>query len=837
MTTKRTMTTKRDKFLEQIVAQAHNSDLEVDVVSEGPITSEIAIIGEGPGESEVRQGRPWIGGAGALLWDSVRKFGLHRANVYATNVVKRQISLSRRGNERHAVDRDELNRWISIAIWELSKLPNCRIIFALGNFALEALLGHQDVTKWRGSVLDLKLPNGKVGKIVCSINPAYAKREPKMEPMFLMDCHKLSMVYKGTFKEHKVEATINPTAPQAMKFLSDLRKAKKPIAYDIEFLNLETACHGLSNNPHSAMCINLRDLSTNRYTLTEEADILLSLQDLFNRCESHWPTRTRSALRIIAQNGQFDAYWTRLHDYLRVPIWFDTLLAHHTLYPQLPHGLDFLVSQYTTHPYYKDEREKWREGGDIDKYWEYNCKDAALTVAVSLRLQRELEEQNLADFYFKHVMRAQPHLCEATAHGLAVDLPMKKKVTEEVSEDVGKLRAEFHRHVQELTDDAEYYPNPDSWQQLQVLFFDKLGLRGRGRSTDKANRVKMIENASTASQAKEMLTTLGRYKEESKFLSTYAESDVSDDGRMRCEYRQFGVSRAPGRLSSGQLLSGEGINLQNQPKRARAMYVADPGCVFIDFDLAQAEARVVAWRADIPKWKEQFEQARVDGKYDCHRALAADMFRMEYKLVPAMDFDPHTNKHTIRYVAKRCRHGLNYRMERWKLAEVTGLPYHEAGRVFALYHGATPELRRWWGQEEREFRRTKVLYNALGRRLKVIQRIDDDVLSSIIACYPQSTIGDKVTQVWYQAEEDDAWPDLMHARVALNVHDNLVGITTPKYAKGCLRILKRYAESKIMVQDAWKRGIEPLIIPAECKISVADKKGVHRWSNLKDVEL
>ena len=64
-----------------------------------------------------------------------------------------------------------------------------------------------------------------------------------------------------------------------------------------------------------------------------------------------------------------------------------------------------------------------------------------------------------------------------------------------------------------------------------------------------------------------------------------------------------GLARAPGRLSSAALIYGEGGNMQNQPVRARSMYVADPGCVLLYFDSSQAEARVVAYRANIPKWK------------------------------------------------------------------------------------------------------------------------------------------------------------------------------------------------------------------------------------------
>src|SRR3954469_11128692 len=384
---------------------------------------------------------------------------------------------------------------------------------------------------------------------------------------------------------------------------------------------------------------------------------------------------------------------------------------------------------------------------------------------------------------------------------------------------------------------------------MRDLYFNKLGLKGRGTSTDEANRVNILKNPETPPLAKEMIGLVNRYAEEAKFLGTYADSTVGPDGRFRCEYKQNGVQRAPGRLSSASLLDGQGGNMQNQPVRAREMYICDPEMVFGYFDLSQAEARVVAWRAGIAKWQEQFERARLDGKYDCHRALASEMFKVPYEEVPHYDHDD-KGKPSIRYVAKRCRHGLNYRMERYKLSEVTGLPYNEANRNFIIYHATTPELQRWWDEEERSFRKTKTVYNALGRRFRVIQRIDDDVLSSIVAFYPQSTIGDKITQVWYQSESDDDWPD--DARIAIDVHDNLVCIASPETIKTALKIMVKYAETPISVKNVFTNKTEKLIIPAEAKISypvslqlndkgkwdyVEDPKGQHRWSHLKKVKL
>jgi hypothetical protein len=201
-------------------------------------------------------------------------------------------------------------------------------------------------------------------------------------------------------------------------------------------------------------------------------------------------------------------------------------------------------------------------------------------------------------------------------------------------------------------------------------------------------------------------------------------------------------------------------------------------------------------------------------------------------------------------------------MEKWKLAEVTGLPFYEAARAFAIYHRVTPELVPWWDQAEKDFRQRREVFNALGRRFKVIQRIDEEVLASIVAFYPQSTLGDKVVQVWYQSEEDPEWPE--QARICLNIHDALIVQAPPQYIGKALQIMKTYAEQPIMIQDAWHNKAEPLIIPAETKISYpvvyeerkdTDKKsktfgkkvtkfwpaeegqGQHRWSHLKPVDI
>lgn len=822
--------TERERIEREFRVFASDLYLHVDVLGEGPTNAEVLIIGEGPGQQEVKTGSPFTGGAGRMLWDTLRSINLSRANCYVTNVVKRQVSLSRKGNEKHVVHRDELDKWIGLLHWEIEQLPNVKTILVLGNYALEAIQGHQGITNWRGSVIDGYITKDRPVKIVITINPAYAIRELKQEPMFKMDVMKLGKVLRGEFNAYRFEPIINPSYAQVRRFIRDVKRARKPTAFDIEVINMETACYGLANDAHTGMCINLRDHVSNRFTVQQEADILLDLQDLFKEFKLN-------SIPLIAQNGMFDAYWVWYKDYLKFHCTHDTLLAHHTLYPQWPHNLGFLTSQYTNLPFYKDEGKRWKEGGDIDDFWRYNVKDCCVLIPIHKRQQRDLQSEGLAEFFHNHVMRLQPYCIAATVHGVAVDMEAKQAAIEGSARDLAQHEEEVYRFIREASGDEEFKINLQSWQQMQHLMFKVLGLEGRGTSTDKSNRERIRKNPRTPAIAKELLVAYDRYQEESKYHNSFATARVSDDDRFRFELKQYGVVKAPGRLSSKQLLTGEGGNIQNQPPRARHMYVADPDCCFIYFDLAQAEARVVAYRANIEKWKEQFERARLDGSYDCHRALASEMFHIPYDEVPKKDTYQDEEGHlhyTQRYVAKRCRHGLNYRMEVDKLAEVTGLAYHDARVAYQLYHRLTPELKRWWKQAERDFRESKIMYNALGRRLKVIQRLDEKVLESIIAFYPQSTIGDKVTQVWYQSMEDRRWP--RSARIAINVHDSLIGIAKPSEAKRALSIMKKYAETPLMIQDAWKNKPEPLIIPAETKMSVLSE-GKHRWSHMVDVEV
>ena len=60
------------------------------VPGEGPGDANFAIVGEAPGSHEDRIGKPFVGPTGDLLEEMLSEVGVHRSEVYLTNVVKYQ---------------------------------------------------------------------------------------------------------------------------------------------------------------------------------------------------------------------------------------------------------------------------------------------------------------------------------------------------------------------------------------------------------------------------------------------------------------------------------------------------------------------------------------------------------------------------------------------------------------------------------------------------------------------------------------------------------------------------------------------------------------------------
>lgn len=69
------------------------------VMGEGPANAELMIVGEQPGDTEEREGHPFVGPAGRLLDSHLEQAGIDRRKAYVTNAVK-HFKFAPRGKRR-----------------------------------------------------------------------------------------------------------------------------------------------------------------------------------------------------------------------------------------------------------------------------------------------------------------------------------------------------------------------------------------------------------------------------------------------------------------------------------------------------------------------------------------------------------------------------------------------------------------------------------------------------------------------------------------------------------------------------------------------------------------
>uniref|UniRef100_A0A7V4KCT9 Type-4 uracil-DNA glycosylase n=2 Tax=Fervidobacterium pennivorans TaxID=93466 RepID=A0A7V4KCT9_FERPE len=141
------------------------------VPGEGNLHSPIIFVGEGPGEEEDKQGRPFVGKAGQLLTKILESVNIKREDVYITNVVK-----CRPPNNRVPTPL-EIQSCSPFLIAQIEVI-NPRMIVPLGSTAASFFLGKDEpITKIRGKEFIWK------GGIIIfpMFHPSYLLRNPSKE--------------------------------------------------------------------------------------------------------------------------------------------------------------------------------------------------------------------------------------------------------------------------------------------------------------------------------------------------------------------------------------------------------------------------------------------------------------------------------------------------------------------------------------------------------------------------------------------------------------------------------------------------------------------------------
>ncbi|MFZ5912441.1 MAG: uracil-DNA glycosylase family protein [Chloroflexota bacterium] len=145
------------------------------VPGEGPASSEIMLIGEGPGFYENEQGRPFVGAAGQFLEQLLEQAGLKRSDVWIGNVVKC----------RPPGNRDPLPEELAACDVYLERqiaVIDPKIIITLGRFSMNKFLPDAKISAVHGQMR-------RVGNrfVIPMYHPAAALHQPKWRPQIMAD--------------------------------------------------------------------------------------------------------------------------------------------------------------------------------------------------------------------------------------------------------------------------------------------------------------------------------------------------------------------------------------------------------------------------------------------------------------------------------------------------------------------------------------------------------------------------------------------------------------------------------------------------------------------------
>lgn len=757
----------------------------------GSPSARIGIIGEAPGRQEEMAGVPFIGPSGILLTNALAKAGISKDECYISNVIKHRpedINSLLVGSRRGVVTTPEYDAYENSLREEL-EATDCEVFVAAGNIALYALTRKWNIEDQRGSLLPCTLIPGR--RVLPIIHPAATMHGIYVHRHLIeYDIRKLPLILSNPeLWDDTTQYILSPSMQDVLDYLTRC-KAAKLVAFDIEVSYGEVSCISFSCDTESAISIPFVESGTAEYfTPPQEATIWQQVAGILEN----------PAIQKVAHNAVFDA--TFLHDRYGIATRniHDTMIACGILYPDFKKGLGFVTSIATRFAYYKDEgKEQIMKGGGSGKtFWLYNAKDSIVLMHALPNLLRDLERAGNLGVYEAQRLLIEP-LVFMARKGIRIDLAGQKKASTEAKIRLLELEEEAIRL-------AGRPINLSSPKQLIGYFYEGMNADGfKAKAYTKMGKDTTDEKAITRliSHAKpsisRMATIISEHRKLKKADGTYYEMQFDSDGRLRCSPNPVGTRF--GRISTSQTIFGTGGNMQNLPKKFRRFCLPDPGYIFINVDLAQAENRITAYVA-----QEESMIAAFESGADLHRVTAAGIFGIspeevtdEGEPTPELYIPAPLagGKHSQRYYGKRANHALNYGMREGRAALEWEIPLEDARFIVERYHSTYPAIRRWHRRIEAEMGKNRTLTNLYGRRYRFMDAWDNSLLLEANSFIPQSTNADHLNRnglvpLYYSSE-------FREAEVLMQVHDSLLFQVPPEI--GWRRIAEMVINLKLSLE-------------------------------------
>jgi DNA polymerase len=151
------------------------------VPGEGDPDTEVIFVGEGPGQNEDRQGRPFVGAAGSLLEELLGMIGWRRDEVFITNVVKC------RPPQNRDPEPDEIAACQPFLKRQLEVLDPALLV-TLGRFSLQTFMPGERISRVHGTERAIDPASGARAAVGYAMyHPAAALRQGALKETMQRD--------------------------------------------------------------------------------------------------------------------------------------------------------------------------------------------------------------------------------------------------------------------------------------------------------------------------------------------------------------------------------------------------------------------------------------------------------------------------------------------------------------------------------------------------------------------------------------------------------------------------------------------------------------------------
>lgn len=386
---------------------------------------------------------------------------------------------------------------------------------------------------------------------------------------------------------------------------------------------------------------------------------------------------------LIAHNGKYDQGVIRRQYGIKLPIWFDTMLARHVMHPtsQGRLGLKDLASTVLGISDYEADIKQYTSSGENADYSKipkdrlaiYNGMDVYATFHLA-RQFLPLVQDNPAIW---HAMSWSDALGDVENNQVKIDLDYL-----DVLEPV--IKAEMEEA------EALIPCNPRSPKQLLSLFHER-GVFPKEKGKDSTSKAALEEIADTG-PVDDFLPALMKYRKVSKQYSTYIKSYrlKHKDGFLRPTFNVHGTGSS--RLSSSM------PNAQNVPrdKKLRRIFIPrEAGRVWIECDYAQAELRAQAILANDPAMIAAFQPDSADFFDALVPSAYPERFPTLETYLEYEDAECDGDEKDYRAKLKGVVYGLNFGRGARAIAKSLEMPDAEAQQIINGFMGAYPDWAEW----------------------------------------------------------------------------------------------------------------------------------------------